>query len=855
MIPYKLRLQNFLSYRDGVEPLDFTGMHLVCLVGDNGHGKSALLDAITWALWGKARTASDDDLMHTGQAEMQVEFEFGLAGQRYNVIRKRLLRGRSSKTELELAVWDDDANAWQPLTEPTIRATEHHIEAILRLDYETFRNSAFLKQGESDVFTRKAPGERKKVLSAILNLGRYDLYAEKAKEMAKSVAAEVPRREAELHEVETELERRPAYETELRAAELAEMQARLHMSEADQAAATARAAVQELEAKDDRRRDIERRLQQAVRRRDEAAMQLRAAEARVQETEKLLDERPAIESSYQALQSARAEVQRWESVWQARRPLEQEHEALQRQLIEARNSLDRELTLISKDLTDLQKRADGLADWQQKSATATQDLARLEELQAGLNETRQRLSVLEADRKRLEQERGQAVAEGEALRDRVQMLRSSEAAACPVCRQPLGADGRQHLDQEYETRMTALRDQVRTLQTQAKQIDQEIKALQAGVHADEQKIRQMSGLQRQLGELQIRVADAALAAAALPQRQAEVSALRRRLDERDYAAEVWARSTAVEAQMAALAYDQSALDRARATVSDLSGVERKHIALEKALAEVEGFRQQAERERARCQGEEAEVAAEQTTLGVLQRELAGLAEAKQRLQARDLARNEARLEWERAQPRLAAARQKLQACEQLIGRRQTLGLEVAALKARRASLGQLAEAFGKSGVQAMIIESALPELEAEANRLLQRLSDGRMNVRLRTQRELKSGGLSETLDIIISDEAASRPYESFSGGEAFRADLSLRIALSRVLARRAGAALQTLFIDEGFGTQDAQGRERLVEAIHLIKDEFALILVITHIDELKDQFPVRIQVQKQDGAGSRYWVT
>jgi len=62
--------------------------------------------------------------------------------------------------------------------------------------------------------------------------------------------------------------------------------------------------------------------------------------------------------------------------------------------------------------------------------------------------------------------------------------------------------------------------------------------------------------------------------------------------------------------------------------------------------------------------------------------------------------------------------------------------------------------------------------------------------------------------------------------------------------RRAGAQLQTLVIDEGFGTQDAQGRERLVEAINAIQDDFARVLVITHIDELKDAFPVRIEVTK-----------
>jgi exonuclease SbcC len=65
-----------------------------------------------------------------------------------------------------------------------------------------------------------------------------------------------------------------------------------------------------------------------------------------------------------------------------------------------------------------------------------------------------------------------------------------------------------------------------------------------------------------------------------------------------------------------------------------------------------------------------------------------------------------------------------------------------------------------------------------------------------------------------------------------------------MLARRAGARLQTIFLDEGFGTQDPRGRESIVDAINAITDEFALILVITHIEELKDQFPTRIEVVK-----------
>jgi len=86
----------------------------------------------------------------------------------------------------------------------------------------------------------------------------------------------------------------------------------------------------------------------------------------------------------------------------------------------------------------------------------------------------------------------------------------------------------------------------------------------------------------------------------------------------------------------------------------------------------------------------------------------------------------------------------------------------------------------------------------------------------------------------------------YSGGEAFRVNFAIRLALSEILAQRKGARLQTLVIDEGFGSQDALGRQRLIEAINLVRHDFAKILVITHLDELKDAFPTRIEVEKSD---------
>ena len=198
---------------------------------------------------------------------------------------------------------------------------------------------------------------------------------------------------------------------------------------------------------------------------------------------------------------------------------------------------------------------------------------------------------------------------------------------------------------------------------------------------------------------------------------------------------------------------------------------------------------------------------------------------------------------------VGASRQKVTVLDELKVRsselqatRQTLAVTIGRHKSLEA-------AFGKDGVPALLIEQALPEVEAHANDILDRLSDGSMSVHFETQaayRDRKRDDLRETLDIRISDGAGQRAYEMYSGGEAFRVNFAIRLALSQVLAGRTGARLQTLVIDEGFGSQDAQGIQRLIETINVIRPDFAKILLISHLDELKDAFPTRIEVEKTD---------
>ena len=207
MIPLRLSVKNFMCYRDDVPPLHFESIHVRCLVvdrvaclcGDNGHGKTALLDAMTWALWGIARATPTGtgtvnalriaDLVHMGQTDMSVELDFKAGEQQYRVIRKHTVstRGSNSRTTLELQIaTDNEGEAFRSISRNTVRETNARISEILNMDFKTFVNTAYLAQGQADLFTTSTPTERKKCLAEVLDLSYYQRLSEDANEIAQS---------------------------------------------------------------------------------------------------------------------------------------------------------------------------------------------------------------------------------------------------------------------------------------------------------------------------------------------------------------------------------------------------------------------------------------------------------------------------------------------------------------------------------------------------------------------------------------------------------------------------------------------------------------------------------------------
>lgn len=837
MIPHSLSLTNFISYRQA--SLDFRGIHVACLVGPNGAGKSALLDAITWALWGRSRARRDDDLVHFGEDEMAVELTFDLGGQLYRVIRQRRA-GRRGISVLELQVRDGES--WRSISESGIRLTQEKIERILRLDYGTFVNSAFLRQGHADEFTVKTAAERKRVLGEILRLDRWADYEDRVKKRQGAVRAEIELAELRLREIDSEIARRPEYEAQLERASI-ELASLTEESRAAEAAyrliEEARTELRHAEA---RVADLGRRVALAERELARIAQERVTIAEQMERCEILLAEAEAILEGYRALLRAEEREHTLGSKLRQSAELDGRRAALEAQILEARRELETQRDVIVHRIADLEPRVpddDLLSD--QDAVRAR--LAHVMQLSDGRDAAR-------LDQAHISEERAETRAQNEALRKDMEALRErivqleQAAAECPLCGQELTEDHRLSLLDQFQIEGEAKGDEYRSNLRKDEALAGRGRALEHQISEAARVVESLPTLQRQDAAISARIDRGRQAEEELHLAREELTPVVDRLAREDYASEVRQQLSQVLEEAVELGYDIAAHEQARRDVAEnrvfadrKAQLESAQTRRDEAQTALERLSEDAERWTA-----EREAEAEQRT--TVEQHAAALGERLREAPAVEAELERVRREEASARQRLGASVQRLEACKALERQRADKVELRDALAAEQSINDELRTAFGVKGVPAMIIEAAVPEIEAEANRLLARMTGGRMHVRFETQRETQAGDVRETLEIKISDELGTRPYENYSGGEQFRVNFAIRIALSKLLARRAGARLQTLVIDEGFGTQDAEGRQRLVQAVNAVGDDFARILVITHIDELRDAFPVRIEVTK-----------
>ena len=738
MIPVSLKLSNFTSYGEKVPELKFTLFHLAAISGPNGAGKSALLDAITWCIWGTSRAGdSSDQLVRLGSQNMWVEFEFQLDGHKFSIKRARSLKSGGS-TALEFWSGNPSTRSTRSgqvnLTEGTIKATQEKIINTLHLNFETFTNSSFLRQGHADEFTVSGPTDRKRMLADILGLSHYDVLEEKAKEKIKDISAKLKLLEYQFLEIEAEL-------------------------------------LQKETSK-------EKRI---------------LAEKKINDLEEKIN---VLEKDLKVFNEEKATLG---ATLKHQNQLKQTFLELQNELndilVQGKNRADK-IRLLEKDLKDLPVFDEKLKQLKilekQKEQYFLLSQKKLE-LEKDLETIKSALALKDQERQNLEKKLNEIKSHIEAL--------EKSSAKCPTCGQEINKSQKEKVKNEYLTEKKKLSQQI-----------SEIKTL-----TEEKQILKL---------------------------QTEISSIK--LDNRKY---------------------KETLEK----LNELSSLQEKREKLIAAAATLESEKKVVAQLRILFQNKKSQIEKLEQDLKKLPNLADDLTKLQLTISQKELEINSWRIDEKQARNLLGQAIELLSRSEQLEKLAIQKKEERVKLEKEKGAFEELTLAFGKKGIQAMIIETAIPEIEDEANRLLEKLTNGRMNVRLQTQKETKtlrfprfhsgqvrSGqangekvpGIIETLDIIISDEMGERPYENYSGGEQFRVNFAIRIALSKLLTRRAGAKLQFLVIDEGFGTQDAEGRTKIVEVLDAIKNDFEKILIITHLEELKEEFPVRIEVSKNSGGST-----
>ncbi|MDP2976086.1 MAG: SMC family ATPase [Anaerolineales bacterium] len=847
MIPLHLKLTGFLSYRDPVE-LDFTSFDLACISGPNGAGKSSLLDAITWALFGQARKR-DESLINSQPGVKAAEVIFTFAYEE-NVYRVQRTLPRGKTTILEFQIQDSNLGGWRPLTERSLRETQARIEQILRLDYETFVNAAFFLQGKADQFAQQSPGKRKEILSNILGLEIWETYRDRAAERRRLVERDLMLADDRIREIDGELA-----EEASRKQRLAELEAGLReMAMARKIQESALENLHRVMASHDQQRKLVETLAAGLER---SSANLSGLQARLAEREAersryadLLARASEVESAYQAWQSARARVERWEQVAgqfredeKRRQPLLDEINAEKARLEQERDTLLNQQKVTSEQLSvtsALQAELDGAKKaLVEAEARVTQRAVLETQAQA----SREKQAELRAENVSLK-------AEMDELKARIDQLEAMDGAVCPLCGQPLSPDERQNLiaqlaaqGKEMGNRWRANKTALEELASDLTNLESQLSNLASAADEHLTHATTVSQLTERLETMQRMVAD--WESVDQP-RLAEITV---NLRHDSFAPQARAHLAEVDKELAGLGYDALAHDavrrsevEGRAAEADFRNLESARAALKPLDDEIANLHSSINNQQSAISHQQAEYDSDVAIFTEAQAQAPDLEFAERALF--DLQEQENRLNQE-----VGAARQKVTVLDGLRARKVRLEAERGEFGLAIGRFKSLERAFGKDGVPALLIEQALPEIESKANDLLDRLSNGTMSVRFVTQSAYKDKNredLRETLNIQISDGAGGRDYEMFSGGEAFRVNFAIRLALSGVLAQRKGARLQTLVIDEGFGSQDAQGRQRLIEAINAVRGDFAKILIITHLDELKDVFPTRIEVEKTD---------
>jgi exonuclease SbcC len=804
--PLKLTIEGFTSFRDRIE-IDFSHLDLFAITGPTGAGKSSLIDAIVFALYGVVPRVGDDykQLISHGKERLSVLLEFGVGKERYRIARTVRPDKKASEQRLERIT----RGPAEPLADRA-REIRSEVDRILGLDYEGFTRAVVLPQGEFDAFLKGEPKERRKILVALLGLEVYERMQQLAHQ--RSAAA---RSEAEFIKRQLETDFRDATEEALERKK-AELEA------ARAAAAQAEAAVASLaEAAGIAQRVRSLRVERG-----------NLGSSRAEETARLERARVTLDGaarSKQALDRALAELL-------AQKDAHRFDEARLTVLVAARPLAD-QLSSLQQGLARAVKQTAGrrgaLEEARKAAVQAEKALAGLEKAAADAHEGE---SAARAEKEAAHREHS-AIALRRGLKP---------GDPCPVCAQTVRT-----VPRGEEPALDAIDARLETAVAAARGAGEE---LQQGRLACGQRRAKAEGLERELDQAETQ------------EREAE------------------ALVTSVRAALAGAGFE--AADDAPGLVHTIEAELRALDRAKEARAKTEERQKEIEQERARLDAEVAAAAAQRDVLQAHLQELdrkkgeadEALEEArhamvtvaaregwnhllpppagKDEVDVVESCRSERQAEATAAQSRVATLTLEKGVVEKALVRAAELAARRASLEKDAALAKTLSDHLKAHELVAWIQEEALARLAEAGSRHLHGLSQGRYALRLGPGSGETTARADQDFYVVDAWSGDSiRSVRTLSGGETFLASLALALALAESLTElaaesRATDALESLFLDEGFGTLDTESLDTVVSALDALHGGDRVVGIVTHRRELAERLPARLEVQKRDASAT-----
>ena len=879
MIPSAVELTDFLSHRSpNGEPVtfDFEGAVLWSVAGDNGAGKSAIFDAITWTLYGQHRGGTQDArrLISHGAERAHAAFEFAVAGERYRVERSIRRRGGTRRAAMRR---DAGSGRWEEIPGTTSEAGfADWRDELLGLSYEAFTHAVLLIQGGSDRLVASGAKERFEILAQLVDLSAYQRLEERARERALDARARGGAHAAEI-------ERLAAVEPEERAAVEAECERAGTAREERQAAWRAQVAVVEGARAHAALRERLAAIEPGIAAGEALVADAQRIRAEAAELAALAHARPHLEAGIAALAAAvaaagaspgavdaaaaerAAAVARRERLGAARaaRVAAERAAELRRILPALETALQRRLELL--DAAEAAARAGASAV---AAAAVAQAKGMLTQLTAARDDARelerggeQALAAAAAAAERAEAALAQSQAgKGEVvctrcgqtvrpqqrrvhvahLREELAAERTTRTAAAHALA-PLGAARR-----EADAAVERLREIVAELERlHGRALDAEATAVRAGEAAaaarralrawrDPRIAVVAEGGRAEIAALREEIATASAAADREERERAEAAG---RAEEAAHAA-AEAASAARRAEIELQQVPDAWAARARAGERGLLAALDARMAAVAPAGEQAAALQAAEASLAELRAARAEVA---TQLAAVPREHAvtvSAAEAELARRAQTL-ENAAAL-VERAQ----AGLRELDRRERRLGElHERLG---GAAREERLAL-RLATLLGRQGLQGQLIVRAAHGLERLANETLRALSGGMLEVEIAA--EERRGRDEVVISVRDYNADGERTDASFlSGSEKFRVCVAMAAAIGTYAGGR--TAIESLIVDEGFGSLDETGRDEMIDELQRLAQLLERVIVVSHQGEFHDRarFPHGYRLRRNGNA-------